>query len=108
VNVSPDIAPTVGVYPDSKVLSGLDLLISPAGAPADNGSVESIGTAVVPITFTGNTSANLVTGEVGLEQAGPVGAYTVTVTLTDNCGMTTDRDIAVEVLGEEIYSDGFE
>ena len=108
LNVSVNTPPTVGVYPLAKVGEGLDLLIYPDVAPADNGTVDNMGTAVEPNTYTGGVSANPATGEVNLEQAGPAGAYTVTVTLSDNCGAMTNRDITVEVLGEDIFANGFE
>lgn len=108
LNVSVNTPPTVGVYPLAKVGEGLDLLIYPDVAPADNGTVDNMGTAVEPNTYTGGVSANPATGEVNLEQAGPAGAYTVTVTLSDNCGAMTNRNITVEVLGEDIFANGFE
>jgi hypothetical protein len=108
VNVDLNTAPTIGVYPDTSLTEGQSSLINPDAVPSDNGSVDAIGTAIAPITFTGILDADPVTGEVSVSQAGPVGAYTVTVTITDNCGAMTDRDLALDVLGEEIFSDGFE
>jgi hypothetical protein len=52
--------------------------------------------------------ADPATGEISVGQAAPVGAYTVTVTITDNCGATIDRDMTLEILADGIFSDSFE
>jgi hypothetical protein len=108
VNVDPDTAPTLGQYANATAAIGQAVLLTPDAAPADNGSVEDISTAVAPVTFAGTLDANLASGEVSVGQAGPVGAYTVTVTITDNCGTMTDRNLTLDVLGNDVFQDGFE
>jgi hypothetical protein len=108
VNVDPETPPTLGQYANAAVAVGQAVLLDPDAAPADNGSVDSIGTAVAPVTFAGTVDAELASGEVSIGQAGPVGAYTVTVTITDNCGTMTDRNVTLEVLGNDVFKDGFE
>jgi hypothetical protein len=39
---------------------------------------------------------------------GPVGAYIVTVTISDNCGTMTHRNLTLDVLGNDLFKDGFE
>jgi hypothetical protein len=108
VNVTPDTAPTLGPYTNAKVALGQSVLLSPDAAPADNGSVDSIDAAAAPGSFTGTLDATLASGEVSVDQAAPVGLYTVTVTIIDNCGTETERDLTLEVLGNDIFADGFE
>jgi hypothetical protein len=108
VNVDPDTPPTLGQYANATVAIGQAVLLEPDAPPADNGSVDSIGVAAVPGTFTGTLDADLASGEVSVDQAAPVGLYTVTVTITDNCGNETERDLSLEVLGNDIFADGFE
>jgi hypothetical protein len=108
VNVNPDTAPTLGQYTNAKVALGQAALLSPDAAPADNGSVEGIDAAAAPGTFTGTLDANLASGEVSVGQAAPIGLYAVTVTITDNCGIETERNLTLEVVGNDIFADGFE
>jgi hypothetical protein len=108
MNVNPDTAPTLGQYTNAEVALGQAVLVTPDAAPADNGSVEGISAAVAPVTFAGTVNAELASGEVSVSQAGPAGAYTVTVTITDNCGTTTDRNVSLDVLGSDVFQDGFE
>jgi len=108
VNVSPDTAPTLGQYADAKVPLGQAVLVAPDAAPADNGSVDSADAAAVPENFTGALQADPASGEVSVSQAAPIGVYTVTVTIADNCGNETERGFTLEVLGNDIFADGFE
>jgi len=108
LNVNVNTPPTIGEYPGTQVGSGQAVMILPGEPPGDNGSVDSIGASVVPDSFTGSLSVDPVTGEISVGQAAPVGAYTITVTVTDNCGATADREVVLDVLGAGIFSDGFE
>ena len=108
VNVSLNTPPSIGQYPEATVEPGHAVLIFPDAPPADNGSVDSVGTSVAPGSFAGTVTADPVTGEISVGQATPVGVYTITLTVTDNCGASADRDVDLEVLGEGIFSDGFE
>ena len=108
VNVDPDAAPTLGPYANAAVAVGQAALLTPDAAPADNGSVDSISATVAPLNFAGTVDTNLASGAVSVDQAGPAGLYTVTVTVTDNCGAMTDREVTLEVLGVDIFKDGFE
>ena len=84
------------------------VLISPGAAPADNGSVDSIGATILPITFTGTLDADLDTGEIRIGAAAPSDSYTVSVTIMDNCGATAEQDFSLEVVADSFFSDGFE
>jgi len=108
VNVELDTAPAAGQYPNSKVAVGQAVLINPDAVPADNGSVDSIGVTAMPVTFAGTLGADAATGGVSVGQAAPVGVYTLTVAITDNCGARVEREMTLEVLGDIILSDGFE
>jgi hypothetical protein len=108
VNVSLNTPPTLGQYLNTKMGLGQAAQINPDAAPADNGSIDGISTGITPDTFAGTLHADPATGEISVGQAAPVGAYTVTVTITDNCGATIDRDMTLEVLADGIFSDSFE
>ncbi|GEM_PF-1984241 len=97
VTVNPNPAPTVGNYPDKFVATGGSVTSPPSAAPADNGSIASVTAAASPATFTGTFVTNLATGDVAIINAGPVGVYTITVTVTDNCGATTTRTFTLSV-----------
>ena len=108
VNVNPDTAPSLGQYANAKVAVDQAAQLNPDAPPADNGSVDSIEAAAAPATFTGTLDANLASGAVSVSQAAPLGLYTVTITIADNCGKETQRDLTLEVLGNEVFADGFE
>jgi hypothetical protein len=40
--------------------------------------------------------------------ASPSDSYTVSVTITDNCGATAEQDFGLEVGIDRVFSDGFE
>ena len=91
-----------------RVVVGQGVLINPEAGPDDNGSVESIDATILPATYTGDLNANPVTAEISVGAAAPVGTYTVSVTVTDNCGTTAERDFALDVVEDGIFADGFE
>ena len=62
----------------------------------------------LPGSFNGTLDVDSVTGEVSVGAATPAGAYIITITVTDNCSAETDREFTLEVIGEDIFSDGFE
>jgi hypothetical protein len=96
ITVTDNTPPTVGNYANTSVLLGGSVTVTPSAAPADNGSVANI-TATASGTFSGTFSANLATGAVTVNNAGPPGNHTVTVTLTDNCGATTQQSFTLTV-----------
>jgi hypothetical protein len=77
-------------------------------APSDNGSVDSIGATILPVTFAGTLNADPGTGEISIGAAAPNDSYIVTVTITDNCDATTEQNFALDVVVEKVFSDGFE
>ena len=108
LNVTLNTPPTLGSYADSTVPLGQGTLVSPDAAPMDNGSVDSIDTAILPPTFAGTLNAELGTGEVSIGVASPSDSYTVSVTITDNCSATAEQDFVLEVLVDDVFADGFE
>ncbi|HNG31486.1 MAG TPA: putative Ig domain-containing protein, partial [Blastocatellia bacterium] len=95
VNVTANTPPTVGTYANTTVATGGGIIVTPSAAPADNCSIAGV-TASAP-GFTGSFSGNTSTGAVTISNAGPSGTYTVTVTVTDNCGATTQQTFTLTV-----------
>ena len=108
LNVTLNTLPTLGTYANTTVTVGQGAMISPDAAPADNGSVDSIEATILPITFAGTLNADLGTGKISIGAASPSDSYIVTVAITDNCGATAEKDFALEVGGDRVFSDGFE
>jgi ELWxxDGT repeat protein len=97
VTVPANTAPAVGNYPNSTVITGGTLTITPDVPPTDNNTVVSVTATAVPNSFTGTFSGNTSSGGVTVANANPAGSYTLTVTLTDNCGATTTRSFMLTV-----------
>jgi len=107
LNVTLNTPPTLGSYANTTVAVGQGAIISPDAAPADNGNVDSISATILPVTFAGTLDADLGTGKISIGAASPSDSYTVSVTITDNCGATAEQDFALEV-DDRVFSDGFE
>jgi CSLREA domain-containing protein len=95
VNVTPNTPPTVGNYPNTTVNLSSGTTVTPDAAPTDNGTVSTL-TASAP-GFTGTFSGNTATGVITVTNAAPSGTYTVTVTATDNCSVTTTTTFQLTV-----------
>jgi trimeric autotransporter adhesin len=95
VNVTANSAPVLGAYSAAAATTGLGTTVTPGTAPSDNGSVATL-TASAPL-FTGTLSGNPATGVITVGSAGPAGVYTVTVTATDNCGLTSTATFSLTV-----------
>jgi uncharacterized protein (TIGR03437 family) len=96
VNVSSNTPPFIGAYAATMVPAGGSTTVSPTDAPADNGTIGNV-FAAASSGFTGTLMVNPTSGQVAVSNAGPVGNYTVTVTVTDNCGATTIRTFPLTV-----------
>jgi hypothetical protein len=106
VNVDGNTQPTLS-YAGAGVVAGGATTISPSSGPSDNGSVASI--AVLSAgTFSGTLSVNGSSGVVSIANAAPIGAHTITIRATDNCGAQRDATILVSVGGTVVFNDGFE
>ncbi len=97
VSVNANTEPTVGIYANTSVLPNGSVTLTPNAAPADNGTIQSVTATASPNTFTGSFSGNTVTGAVTVTNAAPSGTYTITVTVTDNCGATAQRTFTLTV-----------
>jgi len=89
VNVTANSAPALGTYAATTVANAGAGTVTPSAAPSDNGSVATL-TASAP-GFTGTLTGNPSTGVISISGAAPASptAYVVTVTATDNCGLTS-------------------
>lgn len=108
LDVTANSDPTLGAYVATRVAEGGSVVVSPGAAPVDNGSVDSIEAVASPATYTGTLEAELTSGDVSIGDAGPVDSYVISVTVIDNCGATAQSDLALEVVGEVVFKDGFE
>jgi hypothetical protein len=95
VDVAANAAPSLA-YAAAAGAAGGSLVVSPATAPSDNGSVASIVVQSLG-TFSGTATVNASTGAVSLSNLGPIGTHTITVRATDNCGAVRDATIALTV-----------
>ncbi|HEX4945113.1 MAG TPA: M12 family metallo-peptidase [Blastocatellia bacterium] len=103
--VSANTPPVLGTLGLSTLNIGGSAQISPTAQPSDNGTLKSI-VASAP-NFTGTFSVNPANGVVSINNAGPVGQYTVTITATDNCDVqaTTQFMLAVIQAGAALEGD---
>ncbi len=97
VTVTANTAPTVGTYANTGVAAGGNVTVTPNAAPADNGSIAGVTATASPNTFTGTFSGDTTTGALTITNAGPSGAYTINVTVTDNCGATVQQTFTLTV-----------
>jgi uncharacterized protein (TIGR03437 family) len=90
--------PTLGTYPATTVNVGETKTISPSAPPSDDGTF-SVTVSISPATFTGTLSVNSSTGVVTVNNAGPKGSYTVTVTAVDNLNASVSTTFNLVVNG---------
>jgi trimeric autotransporter adhesin len=97
IDVTANSAPVLGTYAATMVSSGGSVSITPTAAPTDNGSVLTL-IASAP-GFTGTLTGNPSTGVISVSGAAPPSstAYVVTITATDNCGLTSTRTFNLTV-----------
>ena len=55
-------------------------------------------------TYTGTISVNNTSGVISVSNAAPVGAHSITVRATDNCGATTDASFTLNVSNRPLIS----
>ena len=108
VNVSPNTPPQLGTYTDAAVKIGESAQFNPTQPPADSGGIIGFGVAIQPDSFTGSVTPQPSTGIINIVNAGPEGDYTITASVTDNCGAKTVREVNLQVIGDTIFIDGFE
>ncbi len=97
VNVTVNTAPTLATYPTTNATTGTNTTATPAATPTDNGTIATITAAAAPAGFTGTLVVNTSTGVVSINNPGPSGTYTIIVTATDNCGLTSQQTFALNV-----------
>ncbi len=96
VDIIPNTPPALGTYPNTGPLSpGTSAVVTPNAAPHDNGSVVSLSASAHG--FTGSFEGDPTTGIITIQNAAPIGRYTVTVTATDNCGAQSTTTFALTV-----------
>jgi hypothetical protein len=93
VNVAANTAPNL-TYAIVAVNAGAATTNSPTTA-TDNGSITDYAVQSQG-SYTGTISVNA-SGAVSISNAAPVGAYTIIIRATDNCGATTDASFTLTV-----------
>jgi hypothetical protein len=92
VNVTENSLPTLGNYASAcPIAPGGSRMVTPSAPPSDNGAVTMLTATVSPASFTGSLSIDPATGAVTINNAGPIGHYTVTVQARDNCFYPTSK-----------------
>ena len=95
ITVTPNAAPTLSYENQTVDLGGKGAVV-PATGPSDDGDLNPIVLQSIG-TFTGNISINDTTGTVRFSNAAPAGTHSITVRVTDNCGVTTDAHFTLTV-----------
>jgi len=98
VNVTANTAPALGNYTNLEVVSGTSRTFTPSAVPADNGTVATVTAVSTTTGFTGTFSVSPTTGVLTVNNAGPSGTYDLTLTATDNCGLTATRNAQLKVV----------
>ena len=98
VDVTPDLAPTLGDYISATVGLTGNGTIAASAPPSDPGGLFSFNVAASAPGFTGSFTVDKFTGTVSFFNASPAGNHTVTVTATDNCGLSTSKTFTLTVL----------
>ncbi|HNJ40816.1 MAG TPA: hypothetical protein PKZ53_10030, partial [Acidobacteriota bacterium] len=94
VNVTANLPPTIGEYQAATVTQNSSVTVSPSAPPVDDGSATVTATAE---GFTGTFAADPQTGVVTVNNAGPVGTFTVTVRIADTCGEAVTKTFSLTV-----------
>ena len=92
VTVTPNTPPELGTYPNTTVAFEKGATVTPSTILNDNGTIASLTVIGAP-----GATANAVTGAITIPTATPVGAYTLTVKATDNCGAATTRVFSLTI-----------
>jgi hypothetical protein len=105
VNVSANAQPTLS-YANANVAGGANASLNPATGPADNGSIASL--VVLSQGAYGGGISVAGSGIVSLTNASPLGAHTITIRATDNCGSSRDATFTLNVAAATVFVNGFE
>lgn len=87
VGVMSDTQPTLTYNNPASIVLGGSTTVNPTTGPSDNGTISSI-TVESHGTYTGTISVDAA-GIVSISNAAPVGTHTMTIRVTDNCGLFT-------------------
>ena len=94
INVSANTPPSLA-YAAANVSVGNSLTITPSTALNDNGSVTSVAVQSGG-SYTGGISVST-SGVISLSNATPAGSHTLVIRATDNCGATSDVNVALTI-----------
>lgn len=95
VNVTSNQPPTLSYSHPAPVLLGSSFSVNPASGPSSDVTMLAVQSSA-PNTFTGTVNV-LPNGVVQVNNAGPLGTYTITIRATDSCGAPTDASFTLQV-----------
>jgi len=93
VQVSANTPPVLASYDFTFTAENGSASITPAATPSDNGQIVSL-TIAKSASFSGTASIDAATGVVSVANVNP-GDHELTVTATDDCGLTATRSLFV-------------
>ncbi len=97
VTVTANTPPSLGTYPETSVLEGGSVTVTPSAPPADNGTINDLEVSFSPASFAGGFNLLSDSGQLTIIQAAPAGRYTVTLAATDNCGAISTTSFFLNV-----------
>ncbi len=106
VAVTPNTPPVFASYAPASVMLGSGRDIFAVAPPTDNGGVANAALQGIG-TYTGFALVSQL-GDVFIGSASPVGTHTLTIRVTDNCGLYTDASLPLTVLGDGVFLNSFE
>lgn len=98
VTVIANTATVLGNYTNLEIVNGNSRTFTPSAAPSDNGTVATITAVSNTAGFMGTFSVNPTTGILTVNNAGPAGTYDLTLTATDNCGLSATKNAQLKVV----------
>ncbi|HEX4945461.1 MAG TPA: FG-GAP-like repeat-containing protein, partial [Blastocatellia bacterium] len=98
INVTANTAPVLGNYTGLEIVNGTTRNFAPSAVPMDNGTVPTITAVSTTPGFTGTFSVNPTTGVLTVTNAAPNGVFDITLTATDNCGLTGTKTAQLKVV----------
>ena len=106
IGITANTPPVLGSYPNTRLVTSGSISVAPSTAPSDNGSVDLLFIAVNPLNFSGGFNVLAPSAQINVNNANPLGVYTLSVTATDNCSAQSVQSFQLDVSSD--FKDGFE
>ncbi|HEX9092843.1 MAG TPA: fibronectin type III domain-containing protein, partial [Coriobacteriia bacterium] len=96
VEITSGATPQLGTYDNATATHATLYVATPSSPPVFNGTATA--TATISSGYTGTLTFDGTTGNITFTNPGPIGSYTVTVTLTNTCGASLQRTFTLNVV----------